>query len=275
MQHAIALSTAIHSTESSFVFDGNKPLVTNNGTFSDDIFNFPVTPVNIVSGYGPRNIKNAPEASKFHFGIDLSVPVGTDVRASKGGVITRAGLENPNNHLQGFGRRIRLLHDDGFTTVYAHLSEILVAENERVAAGQSIGKSGGEKGADGAGSSLGPHLHFEIINKDLIHEDPGTFLGVSTQTNTTIPIIPRGAENGEGFQFGTSLFSRSVETMVRDLSLGQANRMIRAYPTFKLYFVEEDTLDERFFGFDDFFSYSAVKSIRVVRSRKVAADLCV
>jgi len=56
-------------------------------------------------------------------------------------------------------------------------------------------------------------------------------------------------------------------------------RMARAFPTFKIYFIEDDTglYDQRptVRNFDDFYSYSAVKDIRIVRSRKIAADLCV
>jgi hypothetical protein len=55
-------------------------------------------------------------------------------------------------------------------------------------------------------------------------------------------------------------------------------RLARAYPTFKVYFMEEDMTDSGRLGirnFDDFYSYSAIKDIRVVRSRKIPADLCV
>jgi hypothetical protein len=55
-------------------------------------------------------------------------------------------------------------------------------------------------------------------------------------------------------------------------------RLARAYPTFKVYFMEEDLTDSGRLGirnFDDFYSYSAIKDIRVVRSRKIPADLCV
>lgn len=52
----------------------------------------------------------------------------------------------------------------------------------------------------------------------------------------------------------------------------------RAYPTFKIYFMEEDSGDyvlNNMRNFDDFYSYSAIKDIRIVRSRKIPADLCV
>ena len=46
----------------------------------------------------------------------------------------------------------------------------------------------------------------------------------------------------------------------------------RAYPTFKLFFVEEDEFESRFLSFDDFYSYNAVKDFTVVQSRKSPAD---
>jgi len=55
-------------------------------------------------------------------------------------------------------------------------------------------------------------------------------------------------------------------------------RLARAYPTFKVYFMEDDMTDSGRLGirnFDDFYSYSAIKDIRIVRSRKIPADLCV
>ena len=55
--------------------------------------------------------------------------------------------------------------------------------------------------------------------------------------------------------------------------------LARAFPTFKIYFIEEDDLDKQpklgVKNFDDFYSYSAIKDIRIVRSRKLPADLCV
>jgi hypothetical protein len=65
----------------------------------------------------------------------------------------------------------------------------------------------------------------------------------------------------------------SYEEFQNDLYTGQALGLTRAYPAFKLFFIEDDH-GERRLGFDDFFNYSAVQSIRVVRDRHIAADLC-
>lgn len=67
----------------------------------------------------------------------------------------------------------------------------------------------------------------------------------------------------------------AIKEFETDILSGQGQSLLRAYPTFKLYFIEDDKNERKRLAFDDFFSYDAVKSIRVVRSREIAADLCV
>ena len=57
--------------------------------------------------------------------------------------------------------------------------------------------------------------------------------------------------------------------------LSQKLTLRRAYPTFKLFFIEEDESESRFLNFDDFYSYNAVKEFTVVQSRKSATDTAV
>jgi hypothetical protein len=65
----------------------------------------------------------------------------------------------------------------------------------------------------------------------------------------------------------------SMKEFEKELVAGQAFGLTRAYPSFKLFFIEDDQ-GERRLGFDDFFNYSAVQSIRIVRDRHIAADMC-
>lgn len=103
----------------------------------------------ITSGFGPRihPISGAPD---FHEGIDIEAPEGTDVYAARAGRVVFAGQHN------GYGLLVVLDHDNGYRTVYGHLSEILVCRGQFIEGGQRLARSGN------TGNSTGPHLHFEI-----------------------------------------------------------------------------------------------------------------
>lgn len=109
----------------------------------------------ISSSYGERTHPVTGEKQKFHYGIDLAVPVGTPIVAALDGIIVKAGWENPDDHKQGFGYRVWQRTDQTFIC-YAHLSEIEVYVNYSVRAGERIGLSGN------TGASSGPHLHLEV-----------------------------------------------------------------------------------------------------------------
>ena len=85
-----------------------------------------------------------------HRGIDFVAGYGTPVIASDGGTVIIAGES------ESYGNYIVLRHSKGADTLYAHLSEILIKQGEKVFQGQHIGKVGS------TGNSTGAHLHFEI-----------------------------------------------------------------------------------------------------------------
>jgi murein DD-endopeptidase MepM/ murein hydrolase activator NlpD len=102
----------------------------------------------ISSPFGPRRL--AITRSTFHAGMDIAVPTGTAILATKDGVVSRAGW------IGSYGYAVYLEHSDGSQTRYAHMSRVLVRSGQRVRQGERIGLVGS------TGLSTGPHLHFEI-----------------------------------------------------------------------------------------------------------------
>ncbi|MCW2543804.1 MAG: Peptidase [Frankiales bacterium] len=106
----------------------------------------------ITSGFGPR-MHPIKHVVLFHDGIDIGAPYGAPVYAMSDGVVLYAGPA------RGFGTEVVLSHPGGITTVYGHVSRILVHSGP-VRAGQPIALVGNE------GESTGPHLHAEVRIND-------------------------------------------------------------------------------------------------------------
>ncbi|MDE5864147.1 MAG: peptidoglycan DD-metalloendopeptidase family protein [Lachnospiraceae bacterium] len=134
--------------------------VVRRGTKSKPTYMYPVTNWNITSNFGYR-------WGRLHAGTDVGVPVGTTVRASRGGQVVTAGW------VGGYGNCVIIDHGDGVSTRYGHLSEVSVSVGQYVDQGQQVALSGN------TGRSTGPHLHFEIrIGGEAV--DPMPYL---TQSN--------------------------------------------------------------------------------------------
>lgn len=99
-----------------------------------------------------------------HSGLDIGLPLGTEIHAAKDGVVVKAVQQNT-----GYGYHIILNHGNGYTTLYGHCSELLVREGATVKAGDVIAKVGT------TGRSTGYHLHFEVI-KDGEPQDPLSYI---------------------------------------------------------------------------------------------------
>jgi len=87
----------------------------------------------------------------YHLGIDVPGNTGDPVYSSDGGRVARAGWW-PG----GFGNAVKIDHGNGYSTMYAHMSQINVSVGQEVGKGQTIGKVGN------TGRSFGSHLHFAV-----------------------------------------------------------------------------------------------------------------
>ena len=105
---------------------------------------------------------------RIHKGVDLLAPVGTPLMAVMRGRVIEIG-----NHPGGYGKYVEIVHRHDFVTISAHLSEISVAEGERVRRGQIIGKVG--RTGNASHKWIKPHVHFEI-RKDGTPVDPMEYI---------------------------------------------------------------------------------------------------
>lgn len=86
----------------------------------------------------------------MHNGVDLPAPKGTPIYASRSGFVTIATYHNTA------GNYVKIDHQDGYSSVYMHMTHYVVEKGEYVNAGQLIGYVGS------TGRSKGNHLHFGI-----------------------------------------------------------------------------------------------------------------
>ncbi|MCK8817395.1 peptidoglycan DD-metalloendopeptidase family protein [Natroniella sulfidigena] len=103
----------------------------------------------ITSGFAWR-VNPISNQRQFHNGIDIAVPEGTPVKATRAGEVLSSGW------IRGYGKTVTIDHGNGVVTLYAHNSQLSVRSGQRVEQGEVIARAGS------TGQSTGPHVHFEI-----------------------------------------------------------------------------------------------------------------
>ena len=119
----------------------------------------PLRGAGITSGFGWRRHPIS-GGYKFHAGIDLAAPTGTPIVATAAGVVASADWYG------GYGLCVTIDHQNGYVTLYGHMSAISVSAGQQVQPGQPLGRVGS------TGSSTGPHLHYEL-RRDGYAVNPG------------------------------------------------------------------------------------------------------
>lgn len=122
----------------------------------------------IASAATPVEKNNPPAEAdqiQFHKGLDIAAAYGSNVLCTAKGIVLFAGVKG------GYGNCVIVSHGNGLATLYGHLSEILVKNNDKVNVGDVIAKSGN------TGRSTGPHLHYEV-HKNNQPVNPKLFLNL-------------------------------------------------------------------------------------------------
>ncbi len=139
LEQELVSKEIIEEPVSAIVRRGTK-IIPGEGTGS---FSWPVSGANISSSYGMR-------WGSLHKGIDLTSKNKT-IMATDNGKVVHAGDKS------GYGKTVIIDHNNGYQTLYAHMSSISATEGTNVEKGEKLGVMGS------TGNSTGVHLHFEII----------------------------------------------------------------------------------------------------------------
>ncbi len=110
----------------------------------------PLKHIRITSNFTHRRYHPIQKRWKAHLGTDLGAKRGTPILAVAKGKVIFAGWKG------GYGKVVKIKHDDGYVSLYAHQSRLKVKKGEYVSQGDIIGFVGS------TGRSTGPHLHFGI-----------------------------------------------------------------------------------------------------------------
>lgn len=129
------------------------------------------TKSSITQGYGATSFAKNGYAGHWHNGIDLAASVGTPVLAAEDGTIAATGNQDAYCPKGAYGRFIAINHTNNLTTLYGHLSKILVSKGDQVKRGQVIGYSGQ------TGYATGPHLHFTVYAQATFYMGPSKVCG--------------------------------------------------------------------------------------------------
>lgn len=129
----------------------------------DGTYHYGVVGAHVNSNYGWR-LHPITHDYRFHHGVDIPAPTGTNIGAARSGTVIEVG------YTAARGNYIKVQHDDGLVTLYQHCNSILAQQGDKVAQDQTIATVGS------TGKVTGPHLHLEVWKngKDV---DPMQYLG--------------------------------------------------------------------------------------------------
>lgn len=142
----------------------------------------PTRYIKCSSAYGYR-IHPVHKIKKFHSGLDIGISGGEPIYAAQDGTISyvRKSVNSINNCNYGYGNYITIKHEDGKTTLYAHIKYGTIPDNIVAGAKVSQGEQIGQVGSTGC--STGNHLHYEVKENGKTL-DPADYLDLSNAKGT-------------------------------------------------------------------------------------------
>jgi murein DD-endopeptidase MepM/ murein hydrolase activator NlpD len=136
------------------------------------VLSWPLDNVFITQRFGRTSASSRLYTSGTHNGVDFRAAMGTPVKSVLSGTVQGTGnTDEMNAQLRregkpicgSYGRWVLIKHNNGLTSIYAHLSATIVVDGQSVNTGEIIGYSGGTPGINGSGYSTGPHLHLGLF----------------------------------------------------------------------------------------------------------------
>jgi murein DD-endopeptidase MepM/ murein hydrolase activator NlpD len=147
---------------------------------------FPVDQPFVTQKFGRTVDARRLYSSGTHNGIDFRASRGTPVKAAADGIVVATGDTDQICRWASYGKWVLVRHQNGLSTLYAHLDLIKVKEGDGVSTGSLIGYSGF------TGYATGPHLHFTVLVSSAV--EIGKLPSKSCKGATfTIPVAPQNA----------------------------------------------------------------------------------
>lgn len=137
-------------------------------TYLDSIpLGTPIDVIEIASDYGYR-VDPFDTIILFHKGLDLQAKLKQEIYTPADGIVTRA------EYVRGYGLCVNVKHSQDYSTVYAHLNNLIVSKGDSVSKGDVVGLAGS------TGKSTNVHLHYEV-RKENLPLDPEDFINIQVK----------------------------------------------------------------------------------------------
>jgi len=156
-EEALAFEREINSYEAQLKILIDPKLLPKMGT---GVLSYPLDNIYVTQRYGMTDFSLSNRqyySTGSHNGMDFRAPIGTPVKSARAGTITGVGNTDLIRGCKSYGKWVLVKHDNGVSTLYAHLSLPSVVVGQSVDVGETIAYSGS------TGAATGPHLHFGVF----------------------------------------------------------------------------------------------------------------